>query len=299
MSNYIGEVILVGFNFAPDGWAFCNGQLLPIAQYDALFTLIGTTYGGNGTTTFALPDLRGRVPIHMGQGSGLASYVAGQNGGAETVNLTATQMPAHNHAIDTSALTITARCKNGIANQASPQNAVPAAESWVTTFTDGTLTAGSSTVKALHVIELRSRIDALRGKYGLTAFSYTDPALAANSTMVKAAHIMELRSALAAAYSAGGFPAAAPYTDPVITTSTPFKTAHITELRANVTALGSVSALPYSTSAPDASMGSGGVTLSGTATAAVTGGSQAHNNMQPYLGLNYCISLFGVFPSQT
>ena len=94
---YIGTIMLFGGNFAPAGWAQCDGQLLPISQYDALFSLIGTTYGGDGQTTFALPDLRSRVPLHQGQGPGLSSYIIGQNGGAEAVTLTGGQMAAHSH----------------------------------------------------------------------------------------------------------------------------------------------------------------------------------------------------------
>jgi microcystin-dependent protein len=90
----------VPYNFAPKGWALCNGQLLPINQNQALFALLGTTYGGNGQTTFALPDLRGRVPISSGQGPGLESYNLGQAGGTERVAITAGQMPAHNHALN-------------------------------------------------------------------------------------------------------------------------------------------------------------------------------------------------------
>jgi microcystin-dependent protein len=84
---------MFGFSFAPQGWALCNGQLLPIAQNQALFSLLGTTYGGNGTTTFALPDLRSRVPVHQGQGPGLSPYAEGQAGGTETVTLAAAGMP--------------------------------------------------------------------------------------------------------------------------------------------------------------------------------------------------------------
>ncbi|HEX7285218.1 MAG TPA: tail fiber protein [Candidatus Angelobacter sp.] len=91
-SPFIGEIRMFGGNFAPAGWAFCDGSILPIAQNDALFTLIGTTYGGDGQTTFALPDLRSRIPIHQGPGFTLA-----QQGGAETVTLTVTQIPAHSH----------------------------------------------------------------------------------------------------------------------------------------------------------------------------------------------------------
>jgi microcystin-dependent protein len=85
-------------NFAPSGWAFCNGQELAISENTVLFNLIGTTYGGNGTTTFNLPDLRSRVPIHQGQGSGLSPYVIGETYGEEQVTLTAAQLPSHSHA---------------------------------------------------------------------------------------------------------------------------------------------------------------------------------------------------------
>jgi microcystin-dependent protein len=94
---FIGEIKIAGFNFAPVGYAFCNGQILPIAQNTALFSLLGTTYGGNGQTTFALPNLQSRVPIHFGQGPGLSSYALGQQSGAENTTLTTNQMPAHNH----------------------------------------------------------------------------------------------------------------------------------------------------------------------------------------------------------
>ncbi len=96
-SPFLAEIKMFGGNFAPRGYALCNGQLLPIAQNTALFSLLGTTYGGNGQTTFALPDLQGRVPIHPGQGPGLSSYSLGQVGGVEAVTLLTTQIPAHNH----------------------------------------------------------------------------------------------------------------------------------------------------------------------------------------------------------
>jgi microcystin-dependent protein len=94
---FTGEIRIFGFNFAPRGWAMCNGQILPIAQNTALFSLLGTTYGGNGQTTFALPDLRSRVPVHVGQGPGLSSYDLGQTGGQEAVTLTQSTMPGHGH----------------------------------------------------------------------------------------------------------------------------------------------------------------------------------------------------------
>lgn len=98
---YIGEIRMFGFGTrgAPNGWQACDGSLLPISEYDALFALIGTTYGGDGQTTFAVPDLRGRLPIHQGTGPGLSTYVIGQQAGTETVTLLPTQMPAHTHTL--------------------------------------------------------------------------------------------------------------------------------------------------------------------------------------------------------
>ena len=99
---FIGEVSIVGFDFAPRGWAFCDGQLLPIAQNTALFSILGTTYGGDGRTTFALPDLRGCTPIHPGQGPGLSDRTLGQQVCSETVTVTAAQMPSHTHTLKAS-----------------------------------------------------------------------------------------------------------------------------------------------------------------------------------------------------
>lgn len=94
---FIAEIRIFAGNFAPRGWAFCNGQLLPVAQNTALFSLIGTTYGGDGRTTTALPNLQGRAPMHPGRGPGLTARRLGERGGTETVTLSEAQMPAHNH----------------------------------------------------------------------------------------------------------------------------------------------------------------------------------------------------------
>ncbi len=103
MSNpYIGEVRTFGFNFAPRSWALCNGQLVPISQNTALFSIIGTFYGGNGTTTFALPNLQGTVPVGIGTGAGLSNYVIGQTGGEQNHTLAVTEIPAHNHGMTAS-----------------------------------------------------------------------------------------------------------------------------------------------------------------------------------------------------
>ena len=96
---FIGEIAMFGGNFAPRGWAYCNGQLLAISNNDALFSLLGTIYGGDGRTTFALPDLRGRVPMHWGNGPGLSDYRIGQKSGSETTTLNVLQLPAHNHTV--------------------------------------------------------------------------------------------------------------------------------------------------------------------------------------------------------
>src|SRR5881398_4219752 len=99
---FLSEIKLMSFNFPPKGWAACNGQLLPINQNQALFALLGTTYGGDGQTNFALPDLRGRVPISSGQGPGLQNYNLGQVGGEETFTLTGNQVGAHSHLVKVS-----------------------------------------------------------------------------------------------------------------------------------------------------------------------------------------------------
>lgn len=96
---FLGQITMFGGNFAPRGWAFCNGQLLAISQNSALFSLLGTIYGGDGETTFALPELRGRAPIHWGSGPGLSTRNIGAKGGVETVTLTTNQIPSHDHAL--------------------------------------------------------------------------------------------------------------------------------------------------------------------------------------------------------
>jgi len=127
---FIGEIRAFGFNFAPRGWATCSGQLLSIAQNTALFSLLGTTYGGNGQTTFALPDLRGRVAINQGQGPGLANKTIGEQAGQESHTLTANEMPAHAHAQPAS---------NADQSTNRPGNAVPTKGGVYAAAGDGTL----------------------------------------------------------------------------------------------------------------------------------------------------------------
>ena len=124
---YLSEIKLVAFNYAPRGWAICAGQLLPINQNQALFALLGTTYGGNGQTTFALPDLRGRAALGDTPSPPAASTL-GVKEGTETVTLLTSQIPAHTHTINVTQFAGTPACRNAIANQRGPQNNVPAIE---------------------------------------------------------------------------------------------------------------------------------------------------------------------------
>lgn len=144
MEPFLGQILMVGFNFAPVGWALCNGQTLSIAQNTALFSLLGTQYGGDGRTTFALPNLQGRVAIHQGNGAGLSPYVIGQVGGVENTTLTIANLPAHSHS---------AHCNNtpgpnidptgGYWAEANPGGRSPVATPAYASSTTGTMAAGA------------------------------------------------------------------------------------------------------------------------------------------------------------
>jgi len=174
MDPFVAEIRIFPFNFAPKGWAFCDGQLMPLSQNTALFSLLGTTYGGDGKSTFALPNMQGNAPMHPGQGPGLSLHDLGETGGSETVSLLESEMPAHSH---------TAMANAAVGNRTTP---------------------------------------------------------AANSISR-------------------------------VTGSTPF--------------------VPGSPAPPLIAMSSSSITPAG--------GDQPHNNMQPYLTLNFCIALQGVFPPRT
>jgi microcystin-dependent protein len=138
MDAFIGEIRLMGFTIAPKGWAFCQGQLLPINQNQALFSLLGTTYGGNGQTNFGLPDLRGRVIVSPGQGPGLSKYAPGQQGGIEAVALQPTEIPNHSHSF-----TATLAASDS-AEGAQPSSSYPGPASSSNPYSKGGTTASMS-----------------------------------------------------------------------------------------------------------------------------------------------------------
>lgn len=163
---FVGEINYVGFNFAPQGWAKCDGQLLPVNQYSALYSLIGTAFGGDGRNNFALPDMRGRVPVHQGIGPGLSNYVIGQKGGAETATLIIGNLPAHSHtATATSTSTVsggsvssTLKAVNSDATEKNAQgnslaNAAGLGKAYSTTAPNVSMNAGSidSTLSGLTI----------------------------------------------------------------------------------------------------------------------------------------------------
>ena len=196
MEGTIGEIRMFAGNFAPRYWAYCDGRLISISSNTAFFSILGTTYGGNGSTTFAVPDLRGRVAVGTGTGNGLSTVQLGQMSGTETVTLLSTQIPAHTH-----------------------------------TAIAGTGGSGTATLNA---VTANGNTQSPSGNY-----------LAAS------------RTASVASYIASGTTAA---------------------------------------------MNAGSITLSnitaGAPTIGITGGSQPHSNMQPYLGMNYVICMMGIFPSR-
>ncbi len=134
---YLADIFMAGFNFAPNGFATCDGQVLPINTNTALFSLLGTTYGGDGLTNFALPDMRGRVPMHMGQGTGLSNRAIGQIGGVEALTLTQSQLPAHSHALSAAATAANSQSPTGNAL------AIPREDTYSTVAPSAALAASS------------------------------------------------------------------------------------------------------------------------------------------------------------
>lgn len=130
MDPFVAEIRIFPFNFAPKGWAWCDGQLLPLSQNTALFSLLGTTYGGNGSSNFALPDLQGKAPMHPGQGPGLSLHDLGETGGSETVSLLESEIPSHSHTVMVGAFN--SQSTSAAANVTGRGNPTPI---YATTFT--------------------------------------------------------------------------------------------------------------------------------------------------------------------
>lgn len=253
MEPYIGQLIAVGFDFAPKGWAMCNGQLLPINQHQALFSLLGTTYGGNGTTNFGLPDLRGRTLIGMGHGQGLPNVQQGEMGGTPTATLTINQMPAHSHVID-----------------------MKSAEVNLNVTATGTIKAGA---KASGNFPATSAT--VTGNVEIPVNKMGGPFV--NGSNPNAGILVNLPAASPKIYTT--IAADGIYSGKAIPVAQGIATVPQTAL--NLPVSGSVD-VPISAKA----------SVGGIATATPTGGSQAHDNMQPYLGMNYCIALEGIYPSR-
>jgi microcystin-dependent protein len=158
---FLGEIRMFAGNFAPKGWALCNGQIMSIAQNTALFSLLGTFYGGNGTSTFALPDLRGRLAVNQGQGPGLSLYSIGEQTGTENVTLLSTQMPAHTHLVNAS---------TGAGDLGNPSGAILAAPY------DSTGNAGTGYTKTAANTQMAPNAVGIAG--GSQPFSIVQPVLA-------------------------------------------------------------------------------------------------------------------------
>jgi microcystin-dependent protein len=250
MDPFIGQLMLFAGNFAPRGWAFCNGQLLPINQNTALFSLLGTTYGGDGRNTFGLPDLRGRVPIGMGQGPGFANIQQGEMAGSPTVTLTSAQMPAHNHAVDMSKTEVN-----------------------INATVTGTIKAGATA----------------SGNFPATQAPVTgDVAIPVNTTGALATNKNNPSQGVLATTSTNIYSGSTPngtYSGAAVPV-TNGKTS-IPQTALSLPVSGSVD-VPISTKAP----------VVGNATTAVAGSNQPVGIMSPYLGMNYCIALEGIYPSR-
>jgi microcystin-dependent protein len=252
MDPIIGQLMLFAGNFAPRGWAFCNGQLISIAQNSALFSLLGTMYGGDGQNTFALPDLRGRTPVGMGQGPGLSNIVQGEKAGSPTVTLLQTQMPAHNHAVP-----------------------MTGAEVNINTTVTGTIKAGATASGNFPATKAATtgEVDIPVNKMGGPLVNGSNPSEGVLVTLPATTKIYTTAAANAT-YSGKAVP---------VTKGE----ASIPQTPLNLPVSGSVD-VPISTKAP----------VVGNATTAVAGSNQPVGIMSPYLGLNYCIALEGIYPSR-
>jgi microcystin-dependent protein len=178
---FIGEMMWVPYNFAPQGWAFCEGQLLPIAQNTALFSLLGTTFGGNGITTFALPDMRGRLPMGVGQGPGLSNYDLGQQGGAETHTLAVNELPSHAHTIGSHSHTVPPLLVDLMASSADATTGAPSGNVFAAAALEAGSGRGSGGAQKLTNIYGGGPANVALGASGVTAADTTGAAVGGNT----------------------------------------------------------------------------------------------------------------------
>ena len=284
---YLGEVSLFAGNFAPRGWALCDGQILPINQNQSLYSLLGTTYGGDGRTTFALPDLRGRAPIHEGQGAGLSSRSLGSRFGDERVTLTTAQVPSHNHSLPAPPGTSTGNTGGG---QAHPNMQPSLALNYTINLTGlyPSYSSGGGPEQAMGADPYIGEIGIFAGNFAPRGTAFCD------GQLLPISQNTALFSILGTTYGGDGrttvgLPDLRGRT-PIGEGSGPGLSPHPLGQRAGVEEV----------TLTEAQMPSHTHTLPpSTDVTGSTGGSQSHTNVQPFLTLNYIIALWGVYPSHT
>lgn len=262
---YIGEIRTVGFPFAPVGWALCDGQLLSIAENDALFNLIGTTYGGDGQNTFALPNLQGKVPLHMGQGAGLSSYVIGEEVGVETITLQVKHLPSHSHYLqcvgasaDTKDATLGVYAVPLVAGHS--QDFYSQDGPYKLSYTNGVPVAGTFSMHLDFVVAVDN-----------IPYNTSAPAL---QTSIN-------NNAVGVSVLCRGGPLPTPIYMKLLK---PGRSSDFAVVENDTTGCGI--AISFE-----------GTNLASNALQAV-GASQPHDNMQPYLTINFIIALEGIYPTQ-
>ena len=258
---FLAEIKWVGFNFAPRGFAFCDGQELPISQNQSLFSLLGFTYGGDDMTLFALPDMRGRSPIHVGNGIAL-----GERGGSETVTLTTQQMPSHTHAFDNSQGKITLSAKLHATNSAGDTINPTDVDTTVATNNLNQLITSLGKISGPDKTAINDAVNSALSKLPSDPFGALQDLLGVKDNVTNLA-------------------------DGAVTNA--YNTA-VDSLNGN--SLGVSFARTYSTQTPNTAMHAGSITVSGSTTN--TGSDQGHENRPPQLGINCIIALQGLFPSR-
>jgi microcystin-dependent protein len=280
---FIGQIMLVGFNYCPRGWAEANGALLPIAQNTALFSLLGTTYSGDGRTTFGLPDLRGRVPIGDGTGAGLSPYQLGQKGGVESVTLTSSQLPPHAHSI-------TATSHNHVASGVLLDTTVEG----YCSVTDGPNTTHYHDLQGhAHDLDFTSVNEA--GSYEAISYAtgYEEICQKEYETAVKKNGKEAKKNKCL--FQSRQVPLYETSTVPPTTVANADQETMLESVESPA-GTGTVSA--SSVTDENVIVDVQGHTIAGSTTGN-EGDGEGHENRQPYLAMRYCIAITGIFPSRS